>query len=48
MDMVSTPSLIGEDNTTHADYTFVYHKLDGRVLISSHHSSLTWIPSVTD
>lgn len=29
---------------THADYTFAYHKVDGRVLISLHHSSLTWTP----
>ena len=34
----------GDGNATHADYTFVYHKLDGRVLISLHHSSLTWQP----
>ena len=32
----------GDD--TRADYTFAYHKLNGRVLISLHHSSLTWIP----
>ena len=31
-------------NATRADYTFAYHKLDGRVLISLHHSSLTWTP----
>lgn len=31
--------------TTRADYTFAYHKLDGCVLISLHHSSLTWFPS---
>lgn len=29
---------------TRADYTFAYHKLDGKVLISLHHSSLTWSP----
>lgn len=34
----------GDGNATQADYTFVYHKLDGRVLISLHHSSLTWEP----
>lgn len=34
----------GEGNATRADYTFAYHKLDGRVLISLHHSSLTWLP----
>ncbi len=31
-------------DATRADYTFAYHKLDGKVLISLHHSSLTWIP----
>lgn len=36
----------GEGNATRADYTFAYHKLDGRVLISLHHSSLTWLPPV--
>lgn len=36
----------GEGNATRADYTFAYHKLDGRVLISLHHSSLTWVPPV--
>ena len=34
----------GDGNATRADYTFAYHKLDGRVLISLHHSSLTWLP----
>lgn len=34
-------------DATRADYTFAYHKLDGRVLISLHHSSLTWLPSNT-
>ncbi|MEL6182284.1 MAG: phosphoribosyl-AMP cyclohydrolase, partial [Myxococcota bacterium] len=29
---------------TRADYTFTYHKLGGKVLISLHHSSLTWLP----
>lgn len=29
---------------THADYTYAYHKLRGKVLISLHHSSLTWRP----
>lgn len=33
-------------NGTLADYTYAYHKLDGRVLISLHHSSLTWSPEV--
>jgi len=35
----------GDGNATRADYTFAYHKLNGRVLISLHHSSLTWMPS---
>ena len=35
----------GDGNATRADYTFAYHKLDGRVLISVHHSSLTWLPN---
>lgn len=35
-------------NATRADYTFAYHKLNGRVLISVHHSSLTWLPPVAD
>ena len=34
----------GDGNATRADYTFAYHKLDGRVLISLHHSSLSWLP----
>jgi len=38
----------GDGNATRADYTFAYHKLDGRVLISLHHSSLTWLPPVGD
>ena len=33
-----------EGDATRADYTFAYHKLDGKVLISLHHSSLTWMP----
>ena len=36
----------GDGNATRADYTFAYHKLDGQVLISLHHSSLTWLPPV--
>ena len=36
----------GDGNATRADYTFAYHKLKGRVLISLHHSSLTWLPPV--
>ena len=31
-------------DATCADYTFAYHKLNGQVLISLHHSSLTWMP----
>lgn len=30
--------------STRADYTFAYHKLNGKVLVSLHHSSLTWAP----
>lgn len=30
---------------TRADYTFAYHKLNGKVLISLHHSSLAWLPN---
>ena len=33
-------------DATRADYTFAYHKLDGKVLISLHHSSLTWMPPI--
>ena len=36
----------GDGNATRAYYTFAYHKIDGRVLISLHHSSLTWLPPV--
>ncbi len=36
----------GEGNATRADYTFAYHKLNGHVLISLHHSSLSWLPPV--
>ena len=38
----------GDGNATDAEYTFVYHKRDGRVLISLHHSSLKWSPSEAD
>ena len=31
---------------TRADHSFAYHKLNGKVLISLHHSSLTWFPPV--
>ena len=34
-----------DGDVTRADYTFVYHKRNGCVLISLHHSSLTWLPS---
>ncbi|MEL6547342.1 MAG: hypothetical protein AAFQ82_22145 [Myxococcota bacterium] len=34
----------GDGNATRADYTFAYHKLNNKVLISLHHSSLTWLP----
>ena len=34
----------GNGDATRADYTFTYHKLDGKVLISLHHSSLTLEP----
>ena len=37
-----------DGDVTLADYTFIYHKRDGRVLISLHHSSLTWFPSADD
>ena len=33
-----------QGDATRADYTFAYHKMNGKVLISLHHSSLTWIP----
>ena len=33
----------GDGHATRADYTFTYHKIEGRVLISLHHSSLTWV-----
>lgn len=33
-----------QGDATRADYTFAYHKFNGKVLISLHHSSLTWIP----
>ncbi|MEO0936953.1 MAG: hypothetical protein AAFY38_02235 [Pseudomonadota bacterium] len=35
----------GDVPVTRADYTFAYHKIGGKVLISLHHSSLTWEPS---
>jgi hypothetical protein len=36
----------GAGDETHVDYTFAYHKINGRVLVSLHHSSLTWVPPV--
>lgn len=44
-DMGSYTFTDGDGNSTRADYTFAYHKLNGRVLISLHHSSLTWAPN---
>ena len=46
MDMGHYTFLDGGGEAAHADYTFAYHKLGGRVLISLHHSSLTWFPPV--
>ena len=43
MDMGHYTFVDGGGSATRADYTFVYHKLDGRVLISLHHSSLAWV-----
>ena len=37
----------GAGEATRADYTFAYHKLDRKVLISLHHSSITWSPNDT-
>lgn len=31
-------------DATRADYSFAYHKLDGKVLISLQHSSISWVP----
>ena len=31
-------------DATRADYTVAYHKLDGKVRISLHLSSITWFP----
>lgn len=46
MDMGHYTFLDGSGEATHVDYTFAYHKLGGRVLISLHHSSLTWFSPV--
>ncbi len=46
MDMGHYTFIDGDGNATRADYTFAYHKLEGRVLISLHHSSLAWFPPV--
>lgn len=35
----------GDGTQANADYTFSYHKVAGKVLISLHHSSLTWSPA---
>ena len=43
-DMGHCTFLDGDGNATRADYSFAYHKRDGRVLIALHHSSLTWTP----
>ncbi len=32
----------GDGNAARADYTFSYHKVDGRVLITLHHSSFVY------
>jgi hypothetical protein len=48
MDMGQYSFVDGDGNTTQADYTFAYHKLEGRVLISLHHASLTWLPPAED
>ena len=45
-DMGNYAFVDGDGAVTRADYTFVYHKRDGRVLISLHHSSLTWFPAL--
>nr|WP_070959924.1 hypothetical protein [Hyphomonas sp. Mor2] len=46
MDMGQYTFVDGNGDGTQADYTFAYHKVNGRVLISLHHSSLTWSPPV--
>ncbi|MEM6824939.1 MAG: hypothetical protein AAF566_07500 [Pseudomonadota bacterium] len=46
MDMGHVAFVNADGGVTQADYTFVYHKIDGRVLVSLHHSSLTWQPPV--
>ncbi|MEM7208285.1 MAG: hypothetical protein AAF434_10700 [Pseudomonadota bacterium] len=43
-DMGHCTFINGNGDATRADYTFAYHKLDGKVMISLHHSSLTWTP----
>ncbi len=45
-DMGHCTFMDSDGNATRADYTFAYHKISGRVLISLHHSSLTWSPPV--
>ncbi|MEM1113938.1 MAG: hypothetical protein AAGI11_18635 [Pseudomonadota bacterium] len=44
-DMGHYTFVAGDGETTRADYTFAYHKLEDKVLISLHHSSITWMPS---
>ena len=48
MDMGQYSFVDGDGNTTQADYTFAYLKLEGSVLISLHHASLTWLPPAED
>ena len=48
MDMGQYTFIDSDSDATLADYTFAYHKLEGRVLISLQHSSLTWLPPVED
>lgn len=38
----------GNGGVANADYTFIYHKRDGRVRITLHHSSLAWEPPADD
>ena len=48
MDMGQYSFVDGDGITIQADYTFAYHKLEGRVLILLHHASLTWLPPAED
>mgnify|MGYP002851763768 CR=1 FL=1 len=47
MDLGRYTFVDGNGAETKADYTFIYHKLEGTVLIALHHSSLTWLPKAT-